>query len=173
MQSSEKTKFTVTFASIAVALLHQDLLILSPTETVALSSVKDMRESSRRFFQSLSLFGVTVKGKKDVNEVREKLNSACDRSHHRIIAAPVKIEGLIKGTNSDTETVGYLILGYCEIVESLKYKTPMCSTPNPECIEVAQQLYLRIVTRFSTLSCIKLCRYSLFQKILSTEAANR
>jgi hypothetical protein len=136
MQSSEKTKFTVSFASISVVLLHQDILVLSPVDGVVPATVKEMRECSRRFFQSLNLFGVTVKGKKDVTDVRDKLNSACHRSHHRLIAAPVKIEGLIKGTSNNTETTGHVTLGYCELIESLKDKIVMNGTPVPECIEV-------------------------------------
>lgn len=117
-------------------LLHEDILTLSSKDAVLPDTLKEMREFSRNFFQSLSLFGASVKGQKDVDEVREKMNSACARSHHRIIAAPIKIDGLVKGTNNTTETHGHLTLGYCELLESLRDQKATSGTPNPECIEV-------------------------------------
>lgn len=135
----EKTKFSLSFASVSFLLLHKDILSLSPVDGVFPDSLTQMQTVSRAFFEALYYFGATVKGEKDIAEVRDKMNGACDRSHHRVIAAPLKIKGTIRTTpTSSTETMGSLAVGYFEIIESLKGKEtlPSPSTPSPSCIEV-------------------------------------
>lgn len=112
---------------------------LSSTDAVFPDSLQKMQATSRKFFENLYYFGATVKGEKDIIEVRKKMNEACDLSHHRLIAAPLKVKGMVKGTLSGgTETSGILAAGYFEMIESIKDEksTPSTHTPNPQCIEV-------------------------------------
>lgn len=124
---------------MSVLLLHEDILTLSKSDAILVDSLVKMQQISRQFFQQLYYFGAAVKGEKDIAEVREKMNAACDLSHHRLIGAPLKIKGNVRSTTSSSlETFGTLAVGYFELIESLKDKGahPTTSTPNPECIEV-------------------------------------
>lgn len=138
----EKTKFSLSFASVSVLLLHEDILSLSSNEAVFPETLSQMQGVARHFFQTLYYFGSSVKGEKDIAEVRDKMNGACDLSHHRLLAAPLKIKGVVKScsTPSSLETVGSLVVGYFELIESLKDKKGgvkgNLATPRPECIEV-------------------------------------
>jgi hypothetical protein len=133
---------------VSVLLLHEDILSLSSIDAVFPETLQQMQNCSRKFFESLYYFGATVKGEKDIAEVREKMNAACDRSHHRIIAAPLKIKGHVRSTSLTTsETSGTLAVGYFELIESLRDKlaTPTTSTPNPQCIEVFNYLLKLVI----------------------------
>ncbi len=134
--TSQTTKVSLSFASLAVVLLHEDIMTLSSTEAALPSSVNEMREVAANFFRSLGLFGASVKGKKDVQDVRTKLNEACTRNHHRIIVAPLKMEGVVNLVDLMSVFSGYVAIGYCEIIESLRDSKPLPGTPMPECIEV-------------------------------------
>lgn len=135
--TSQTTKVSLSFASLAVVLLHEDIMTLSSTEAALPSSVNEMREVAANFFRSLGLFGASVKGKKDVQDVRSKLNEACTRNHHRIIVAPLKMEGVVNLVDLMSVFSGYVAIGYCEIIESLRDSKPLPGTPTPECIEVS------------------------------------
>lgn len=111
-------------------------MTLSSSDGVLPSSAKEMRKVAGDFFVHLGLFGASVKGKRDVQEVRLKLNEACTRSHHRIIAAPLKLEAAMNLIDFVSVFSGYITVGYCEIIESLRDSKPFIGTPFPECIEV-------------------------------------
>ncbi|CAL8111003.1 unnamed protein product [Orchesella dallaii] len=134
--TTQTTKISITFASLAVVLLHEDIITLSSAEAALPSSVSEMREVAGNFFRHLGLFGASVKGKKDVHDVRTKLNEACTRNHHRVIVAPFKLEGIVNLVDLVSIFSGYMAIGYCEIIESLRDSKPLTGTPTPECIEV-------------------------------------
>lgn len=107
-----------------------------------------MRELAGSFFFRLGLFGASVKGKKDVHDVRTKLNEACTRSHHRLIVAPLKMEGVISLVDPISAFSGYVAIGYCELIESLRDSKHLSGTPCPECIEVSDLLFSILIQHF-------------------------
>lgn len=135
--TSQTTKLSISFASLALVLLHEDIITLSSTDAALPSSIDEMRQVAANFFKHLGLFGASVKGKKDVQDVRAKLNEACTRNHHRAIVAPLKMEGNVSLVDLMSVFSGYVALGYCEIIESLRDSKPLSGTPTPECIEVS------------------------------------
>jgi len=139
--TAQTTKISISFASLAVVLLHEDIMTLSSAEAAVPSSVNEMREVAGNFFRHLGLFGASVKGKKDVQDVRAKLNEACTRNHHRVIVAPLKLEGIVNLVDLVSIFSGYIAIGYCEIIESLRDSKPLPGTPTPECIEVRKLVF--------------------------------
>lgn len=98
--TAEITHFQIRLASLAVVLLHEDLLTLStgPEATLVLSSIAQMRHTAETFFDNLGPFGITGYGNKDFENAREIFEKACQLNHIRLLSAPIQIEGDQKST---------------------------------------------------------------------------
>ncbi|CAG7725322.1 unnamed protein product, partial [Allacma fusca] len=116
--TSENTKFSISIASAAVVILHEDILTLSSAMAVAPSSVKEMKTFAGQFFQDLGI--TNASGRKQVEDLKAKLENACPKSFLQIIAAPVKLEGNTILENSLPITTGHISFACFELIESIK-----------------------------------------------------
>lgn len=82
--SAETSQFHMRMSSIALILLHED--ILTPcVEGLGLtfSSIKQMRSTAKEFFRQLGMFATGGYGSKDFDKVSKLLMDACRLSHIR------------------------------------------------------------------------------------------
>lgn len=98
--TAEITHFQIRLASLAIVLLHEDLLTLSTgaEATLVPSSVKHMKHTAETFFENLGPFGIAGYGNKDFENAREMFERACQLNHIRLLSAPIQIEGDQKST---------------------------------------------------------------------------
>ncbi|KYQ51543.1 Autophagy-related protein 2 like protein A [Trachymyrmex zeteki] len=130
--SAETTQFHIRVSSVALVLLHED--ILTPcVEQLGLtsSSIRQMRNAAKEFFRQLGTFAMGGYGSKDFDTASKLLTEACRLSHIRLLAAPLVIEGSEKTTNQFSAISGSLTLACLEVVECLvdsnnpiSYRTP-------------------------------------------------
>lgn len=74
----DKTKFSISIAGAAIVILHEDILTLSSAMGVAPSTVRQMRNFVKEFFDNMGL--ASVSGRRQVDEIKKKLESACPKS---------------------------------------------------------------------------------------------
>ncbi|KAG7200135.1 hypothetical protein KM043_000574 [Ampulex compressa] len=118
--SAETSQFHVRVSSIAVVLLHEDILTTCVEEVgLTCTSVLQMRNSADEFFRQLGLFAASGYGNKDFDKASKLLLDACHLSHIRFLAAPLVIEGSERTTTQSSTTCGTLTLASLEIVECL------------------------------------------------------
>ncbi|XP_020295971.1 autophagy-related protein 2 homolog B isoform X2 [Pseudomyrmex gracilis] len=118
--SAETTQFHIRVSSVALVLLHEDILT-SCMEQIGLtsSSIKQMRNIAKEFFKQLGTFAMSGFGSKDFDSASKILTDACRLSHIRLLAAPLVVEGSEKTTNQYSAISGSLTLASLEIVECL------------------------------------------------------
>jgi len=82
--SLETTQFHIRVASIALILLHEDILTSRVEEfSLAYSSVKQMKNIAKEFFKQLGAFAMEGFGSKDFDVASKLLADACQFSHIR------------------------------------------------------------------------------------------
>jgi hypothetical protein len=84
--SAELSRFHIRLSSLAIVLLHEDILTLvveSDGSSLARSSVQDMKAISKAFFDELGLFAVAGYGSKDFQGAKEAFLKACQLNHIR------------------------------------------------------------------------------------------
>lgn len=84
--SAETTQFHIRVSSVALVLLHED--ILTPcVEQLGLtsSSIRQMRNAAKEFFRQLGTFAMGGFGSKDFDAASKSLTDACRLSHIRYI----------------------------------------------------------------------------------------
>lgn len=84
--SAETSQFHMRMSSIALVLLHED--ILTPCvegSGLTFSSIKQMRSTAKEFFRQLGMFATGGYGSKDFDKVSKLLVDACRLSHIRYI----------------------------------------------------------------------------------------
>lgn len=84
--SAETTQFHIRVSSVALVLLHED--ILTPcVEQLGLtsSSIRQMRNAAKEFFRQLGTFAMGGYGSKDFDTASKLLTEACRLSHIRYI----------------------------------------------------------------------------------------
>lgn len=98
--TAEITHFQIRLASLAIVLLHEDLLTLANgiEQTLVPSTVAQMKYMAETFFNNLGPFGTTGYGNKDFENARAIFEKACQLNHIRLLAAPIQIEGDQKST---------------------------------------------------------------------------
>ncbi|XP_076166580.1 autophagy-related 2 isoform X3 [Ptiloglossa arizonensis] len=137
--SAETSHFHVRVSSIAVVLLHEDILTTCVDGGgLTCSSVRQMKNSAEEFFNKLGIFAAVGYGNKDFNKASKLLLDACHLSHIRLLAAPLVIERKKKATTSSSEISGTLTLASLEIVECLidSNSSGANGTPPTEYIEL-------------------------------------
>ncbi|XP_070517195.1 autophagy-related protein 2 homolog B isoform X2 [Cardiocondyla obscurior] len=137
--SAETTQFHIRVSSVALILLHED--ILTPcVEQLGLtsSSVRQMKNAAKEFFRQLGTFALGGYGSKDFDTASKSLTDACRLSHIRLLAAPLVVEGSEKTTNQYSAISGSLTLASLEVVECLvdSNNPGSCRTPSMEFIEL-------------------------------------
>lgn len=84
--TAEISRFQIRLASLALVILHEDLLaISSDTQTLIPSSVQQMQNTATSFFNNLGLFAITSYGSKDFNIARSVFEKACKLNHMRFV----------------------------------------------------------------------------------------
>lgn len=82
--STTRMRFSLKLGSLVALLLHEDVLTCnSTTGQLATSTVEQMLSLANVFFGQLGLFSLAGAGIRDLQRVKEKLDSACTRSHLR------------------------------------------------------------------------------------------
>jgi len=84
--TAELSHFHIRLSSLAIVLLHDDILTLcveSDGSSLARSSVQQMKTISKDFFDELGLFAVTGYGNKDFHTAKETFLRACQLNHIR------------------------------------------------------------------------------------------
>lgn len=77
-------RFSVKLGSLVVLLIHEDIFACnSTTGQLAASSVDQMRSLANFFFDQIGLLHLVGAGIKDLSVTKEKLNTACSKSHLR------------------------------------------------------------------------------------------
>ncbi|KYB26228.1 Autophagy-related protein 2 homolog B-like Protein [Tribolium castaneum] len=115
--TAEISRFEIHVASLAVLLLHEDLLTESLGAKCCLvaSSVKQMQATVAKFFtNSLLVFSA-----KDFKSLNVALDQACQLNHLRLLASPLHLEGDEKTTSSAFSVTGYLEATNLELSECL------------------------------------------------------
>ncbi|XP_076666317.1 autophagy-related 2 isoform X1 [Andrena cerasifolii] len=118
--SAETSHFHVRVSSVAVILLHEDILTTCVEGSgLTCSSIRQMKNAADDFFKQLGLFAAGGYGNKDFDKASKLLLNACHLSHIRLLAAPLVMEGREKTTSLSSEISGTLTLASLEIVECL------------------------------------------------------
>ncbi|XP_043525615.1 autophagy-related protein 2 homolog B isoform X2 [Frieseomelitta varia] len=118
--SAETSHFHVRVSSIAIVLLHEDILATCVEGGgLTCSSIRQMKNSADEFFKQLGMFGAGGYGNKDFDKASKVLLDACHLSHIRLLAAPLVIEGREKNVSWFSVISGTLTLASLEIVECL------------------------------------------------------
>ncbi|XP_014472680.1 PREDICTED: autophagy-related protein 2 homolog A isoform X2 [Dinoponera quadriceps] len=140
--SAETSQFHMRMSSVALVLLHEDILTpcVEGRFTVGLtsSSIKQMGSIAKEFFKQLGMFATGGYGSKDFDKVSKLLVDACRLSHIRLLAAPLVVEGNEKTTSQFSTISGNLTLACLEVVECLVDSTNPGSygTPTMEFVEL-------------------------------------
>ncbi|XP_044263557.1 autophagy-related protein 2 homolog A isoform X3 [Tribolium madens] len=115
--TAEISRFEIHLSSLAVLLLHEDLLTesLGAKCSLVASSVKQMQDTVAKFFTN----SVSVFSAKDFNSLNVALDHACQLNHLRLLASPLHLEGDEKTTSSAFSVTGYLEATNLELSECL------------------------------------------------------
>jgi autophagy-related protein 2 len=84
--TAEVSHFHIRLSSLAIVLLHDDILTLcieSDGSSLARSSVQQMKAISKDFFDELGFFAVSGYGSKDLNTAKDVFLKACQLNHIR------------------------------------------------------------------------------------------
>ncbi|KAK7872956.1 hypothetical protein R5R35_004266 [Gryllus longicercus] len=123
MGVTEVSRFHLRLASLALVLLHED--VLTPCSgpgsdgSLARSSVQQMKATADNFFQGLGQFGSSSFGGKDFVAARDVFLGACHLNHIRLLAAPVVMEGSERATAQGCALSGTLTAMHLELLECL------------------------------------------------------
>ncbi|KAJ8967898.1 hypothetical protein NQ317_015420 [Molorchus minor] len=122
--TAEISHFQIRLSSLAVLLLHEDLLVNSPDshQILAPSSVHQMQQTAEGFFNKMGHFVFSAYGNKDFENAKTAFENACDMNHIRLLATPVQVEGDEKTTLSAFSITGSLSVAKMEVLECLYSK---------------------------------------------------
>ncbi|XP_066992632.2 autophagy-related protein 2 homolog A [Anabrus simplex] len=137
--SAEVSHFHVRLSSLAVVLLHEDILTVcvgTDGSRLAHSSVQQMKSVAQDFFSELGFFAVTGYGNKDFEAAREIFLKACQLNHIRLLAAPVIIEGNERTTLQGSSLSGTVTAASLELLECLVDKKTPSQTTSVEYVEL-------------------------------------
>ncbi|XP_054259234.1 autophagy-related protein 2 homolog A [Macrosteles quadrilineatus] len=135
--SLEESHLHVRLSSLAVVLLHEDILTVSPeTGQLTQSSLQQMDHTAQEFFNKLGLFAVSVYGRKDFEVAKQIFLDACQLNHIRLLAAPVIMESDEKRSTSQTVVGGVLTAACVQLLECLVEKVASSTKPDVEYVEL-------------------------------------
>ncbi|XP_015584958.1 autophagy-related protein 2 homolog B [Cephus cinctus] len=118
--TAETSQFHIRVSSIAIVLLHEDILTAC-IEGLSLTraSTEHMKHAAEEFFKKLGVFAAAGYGNKDFERASKLFIDACQLSHIRLLAAPLVMEGSEKTTVQASAISGSLTLASVELVECL------------------------------------------------------
>ena len=136
--SAETSQFHIRVSSIAMVLLHEDILTLCTKGlSLTLASTKQMEATAEDFFKKLEVFASGGYGNKDFDKASKMFVEACQLSHIRILAAPLVVEASEKTTAQASAISGSLSLASLEVVECLVDSSSNSQgTPTTEFVEL-------------------------------------
>lgn len=137
--TAELSHFHIRLSSLAIVLLHDDILTLcveSDGSNLARSSVQQMKMVSKDFFDELGLFAVTGYGSKDFHIAKEAFLNACQLNHVRLLAAPVIVEGSENKKSRANIMSGTVTSASFEVLECLVDKKTPSQTPSVEYVDL-------------------------------------
>lgn len=89
--STETSHFHVRVSSIAVILLHEDILTTCVEGSgLTCSSIQQMKNAADEFFKQLGMFAASGYGNKDFDKASKLLLNACHSSHIRCAQSAYK-----------------------------------------------------------------------------------
>lgn len=139
--SAEVSHFQVRLGSVAIILLHEDVLTLSVDldgTSLARSTVYQMKSLANEFFDKLGLFSVSAMGGAQAfEEARGVFLEAVQRNHIRLLSTALILEGREKTTLHTSSLTGQVTSASMEILECLIEKnTPSQNYTNAEYVEL-------------------------------------
>ncbi|GFG37838.1 hypothetical protein Cfor_03151 [Coptotermes formosanus] len=141
--TAELSHFHIRLSSLAIVLLHDDILTLcveSDGSSLARSSVQQMKTVSKDFFDELGLFAVTGYGSKDFHVAKEAFLKAlsCLMSVlcNRLLAAPVIVEGNENKKSRANIMSGTVTSASVEVLECLVDKKTPSQTASVEYVDL-------------------------------------
>ncbi|XP_076030640.1 autophagy-related 2 [Oratosquilla oratoria] len=119
--SAVMTHFRVKISSLAVVIMHEDVLTpgVENNGRVSKSSIEDMQNKSRDFFRNLGLLSLSGYSAQHFKEIRPKFLEACPVNHLYLVAAPCTLEGSEKSLSNQWEMELCLSVGCAEFIECL------------------------------------------------------
>ena len=82
----EESRFHVRLSSLAILLLHDDILTISPdTRQLTPASIRHMKALADEFFTKLGLFAASGYGNKDFETAKQVFLQACQLNHLRCV----------------------------------------------------------------------------------------
>lgn len=131
--NGETLSFHVRLSSVAVVILHEDILTFAvDSYCLTPSSISTMNNLSTQFFEQLGKFGITGFGNKDFELSKSFFKKACNLDHIRIMGAAVIIEGKEGGSSSNRFCNTRISAASFELLECLFEPT----TQEPEYVEL-------------------------------------
>ncbi|XP_034941345.1 autophagy-related protein 2 homolog B [Chelonus insularis] len=135
--TAETSQFHVRVSSIAVILLHEDILTTGiESRGLTCASTEQMKSAAEEFFDKLGIFAADGYGNKNFDKASKTFLEACHLSHIRLLAAPLIIEGSEKTTPQASATTGSLTLASLEVVECLIDTSNATEKPKIENVEL-------------------------------------
>ncbi|XP_008558251.1 autophagy-related protein 2 homolog B [Microplitis demolitor] len=135
--TAETSQFHVRVSSIAVILLHEDILTTGiESRGLTCASTEQMKNAAEEFFNKLGIFAADGYGNKNFDKAAKIFLDACRLSHIRLLAAPLVVEGSEKTTPQASAIAGSLTLATLEIVECLVDTSNNSETPKVEYVEL-------------------------------------
>jgi autophagy-related protein 2 len=115
--TAEISRFEIHLTTLAVVLLHEDLLIESSEKPgcLAPSSVTHMQNTVSNFFSNCS----EILSSNDFKSLNAAIDKACHLNHLRLLAFPLHLEGDEKTTSTAFSISGYLEASNFELSECL------------------------------------------------------
>ncbi|XP_021929227.1 autophagy-related protein 2 homolog B-like isoform X2 [Zootermopsis nevadensis] len=137
--TAEVSRFHVRLSSLAIVLLHDDILTIcveNNGNSLARSSVKQMKAVAEEFFDELGFFAVSGYGSRDFNTARDAFLKSCQLNHIRLLAATVIVEGDEKKTSHASLMTGTVTVASVEVLECLVDKKTPSQKANVEYVDL-------------------------------------
>ncbi|XP_014205961.1 autophagy-related protein 2 homolog B [Copidosoma floridanum] len=117
--SVETSQFNLRIASVALVLLHEEILIEGVDGGLSKTSINVMKSTAEEFFNKLGALASNVYGNKDFEKISQLFSDICQLSHLRFLGAPLVINGSEEKTMHGCYLSGNLTLASLGILECL------------------------------------------------------
>lgn len=118
--SGETTAFNLKLSSIAIVILHEDILTFGvDTYTLTPSSVSTMNNLSTQFFEQLGKCGIFGGSNRDFESSKISFLNACNLDHIRIMGASIIVKGKEGGNSFNRFCNTRISLANFELLECL------------------------------------------------------
>lgn len=115
--TAEISRFQVRLASLAVILLHEDILTHQTDNEKVL--VKQMQNTVETFFKNINANIFTSLSHQGFDQIHKLFDEACNLSHLRLLSSPLHIEADEKTTSTAFSITGHLTANKFDLLECL------------------------------------------------------